>query len=54
MVHEQRTGLLMSPSSLANLRRSTKPENAVNVKLGNSTMPKLSFRDVPALEWIGS
>src|SRR3954467_14381301 len=54
IVHEQRTGLLMSPSSLANLRRSKKPENAVNVKLGNSTIPKRICRDVPALEWLWS
>lgn len=39
-VHAHLTGWLKSQSSLASRKRSTKPENAVNVKFGNSTMPK--------------
>jgi hypothetical protein len=39
-LHEQRTGLLKSPSSADRRNKSTKPENAVNVKFGNNTMPK--------------
>src|SRR6516225_433813 len=50
MVHEQRTGRLMSPSSLASLSRSTKPENAVSVKFGKSTMPNRKGREAAALE----
>src|SRR5215472_12928436 len=39
-LHEQRTGLLKSPSSADRRSRSTKPENAVSVKFGSRMMPK--------------
>src|SRR6185437_15785846 len=39
-LHAQRTGLLKSLSSADSRSMSTKPENAVSVKLGSSTIPK--------------
>src|SRR6266404_1186952 len=49
-LHEQRTGLLKSPSSADRRNRSTKPENAVSVKFGSRMMPKrMRCFDVPSM-----